>query len=194
MRILSRWIWLGGAVLIVGLVGWFVQAHPEHRLAPIPNVKNVTPGLRLGSTYLYVYDDQGHKQCTLTAVDAIVSQDQRFVQASSVKDGRFYRDARIAATFSAGPARFDRLTQDLDLGGPIIVNAANGVHLRCGSMHLDHATRHLTGLGPLTIATPTSTFTAGKLEADLALSELTFEATPGQPVGLTSRLTSGEPL
>ena len=167
--------------LTVGV--WRTRPHAKQRSV---FAQTGPPGISFPTLNLYVYAG-GSKQWTLTAVNASISDDQRFIRSQSIRNGRFYQDGQVAGRFTAGPATYDKTTNDLDLGGPIRVNAANGAALRCGSLHYLFATRRLAVEGPLTFTNGKSTFTAGRLDADLSLSELTFGATPGQPVTLSTR-------
>ena len=186
-----RWTFIAGAGLICIVVLWLTIGGiwRHERAHPVRPSNNQETGLTFPFLHLYVFSG-GSKQWTLTAINASVSPSQGLVHCDSIKDGKFYRSNEVVARFQAGPATYNRATNNLDLSGPIQVDAVNGVRLSCGSLHYAYLAHRLTAQGPLQITTPQTTFVAGRLTADLALEELTFEATPGLPVSLRS---SGPP-
>ena len=195
-----RPIYVGAAGLLLFLGFWLLFREPAGPgAAPGAGADTVSP-LSFPSLKLYVHDGDT-KQWTLTLLNATVSPDQRVVKSSSIRNGTFYQNNAAAAHFSAGAAMFNQSTHDLDLSGPIQVDGVNGVHLRAGSLHYSYATHRLRAAGPVRITVTDlstgktrSTFSAGQVDADLALDELTFESTTHQPVVLTSRLSAAGAL
>lgn len=183
-------------LLGVGVVGfilvWRYQmpAHPGRDVGKggKPAVPASGPeGVRIPSMRLVGFDPaRGGRLWTLTALDFNVSPNGSMITSTRLKDGQFYQNGKVVAHFSAGSATSPNM-KDLELKGPIEVDWEHGITLRCGALHYASLTHRLQAEGPLTITTPDSSFSAGKLSADLALEEFTAEPTPGHPVLFTSR-------
>ncbi len=186
----STWILRGvvGLLLMGGL--WLLYGRP---LKP----RGVQPGsqdqeaIKFGSYYLYGYGEAGNRktlQWTLTAIDATLSPDGHTYKSQSIRDGTFYQGGVVTARFTAGPATCNPTTKDLDLGGPIQIDAVNGVHVHGGALRYTSSTRRLSADGPIQVSNEKTHFAAGHLDADLALNDLICYATPGQPVSLMTKL------
>lgn len=184
----SRALLIVAASLFFAFLLWLLFREPSGNVRRHSDAANATDmgALSFPTLHLYIHD-AGARQYSVTLLNASISADKRSVTSTSVRDGVFYEGKSIAARFSAGAARFSRISQDLDLTGPIEVKAVNGVRLNCGALHYSYATKKLYVAGPLEIATARTAFTAGQMQGDLALNELTFGSTPKQPVMLTAR-------
>ncbi|HET6385558.1 MAG TPA: hypothetical protein VFJ58_19360 [Armatimonadota bacterium] len=187
----SRLVLIGAAGLLL-LIVLRLLSHTRTATSRQASNKTESGGLRLPRMDLYIHGKD--REWTLTAVNVTASADQRFFHCSGIRDGKFFQAGKVAAHFTAGAAVFDQSAQNLDLTGPIHVDGVDDVHLVCGSLHYAYGSGHLTAIGPLSITTPESRFTAGYLKADLGLNELQFESTARQPVLLTARLGAQDSL
>jgi hypothetical protein len=189
MRLTRSRVLAAGGVGFLLLTGWWIfRSNPTTASGKATPSSSGSPtsGLVFSSLKLFGYALDGQRQWSLTALNASISADQRTVSSTGIRDGVFFKGKVVVARFSAGRALYDNISKDLSLDGPIDVSASNGVHLECGHLSYSDHTHRLTALSPLRIQTPRSIFTAGRVDADLALDEFRCSPVPGRPVLLTS--------
>ena len=139
----SKWLYGGGAAILVGLIVWAAATVPE-----IPQVTDESGGPRI-MTYTdntLSEERDGRTIWTMTAAQVRVNMDTNDTYMTKI-DGTFYRDDGCSLTLRADEGRLDSATSDIVLTGAIEATTSDGACLRAKELHWTAAEGRLSAEG-----------------------------------------------
>lgn len=115
---------LGGVALAGTMLGWRWRSAPAP--APVSSPPEVSVGLREGSIVLR---HKGTKQAEIRAAQVLVSADLRSARFIDITRAILFDQGVEALRVTAREIRMNRVTNDLQIRGPVVLTSSRGYRL-----------------------------------------------------------------